>query len=444
MNENTRRLGLFSAIAMMTGCVVGASVFIVPGNLCGSVGPGAWIAYVVGGILMFFNCFIYAQVGAIAPVSGANYMLCSRCVNGTFGFIYVWGFILANIWLLPIMSKTTAQYLGVFFPGITDHAVTVAIIVLLVTFGINFLGVATASWVQNACVIIIIAVILIFSLGGVTHADWSNFSPALPNGVYSVLIGAISTYYAFAGVNCIIELSGDIRNPGKNIPRTMFISFGIVVIMYIGMCIGLVSLRPAAELAEMATPAVTAAEGVFPGFFRYFIALAAIAASWTTLNAVVGSMAKLIMMLGKTGVLPKVFEKQNKRGACTTALIVLGVAGVVMVLTSASIMQFVNISSFYLLFISLLVAVASLQIKKKMEQEYEEAAYKLKGIWYVVWPVLSIVSGAAFMILAFRDDPKMMGLGVVMLPVGIILYLIRKKSAAAKGLDLDKEITKNM
>jgi len=444
MNENTRRLGLFSAIAMMTGCVVGASVFIVPGNLCGSVGPGAWIAYVVGGILMFFNCFIYAQVGAIAPVSGANYMLCSRCVNGTLGFIYVWGFILANIWLFPIMSKTVAQYLSVFFPALADYATLVAIAVVVFTIAINFLGTAMASWVQNACVIILVLVVISFSLGGVMHANWDNFSPALPNGMYSVLIGAIATYYAFAGVNCIIELSGDIKNPGKNIPRTMFISFGLVVVMYIGMCVGLVSLRPAPELAEMATPAVTASEGVFPGFFKYFIALAAVAASWTTLNAVASSMARLVMMLGKTGVLPKPFGIQSKNGACTTALGVLGAIGIIMVITSASIMQFVNLSSFYLLFISILVAFASLNIRKKMSKEYEEAEYKLKGIWYTLWPVLSIVSGAAFMILAFKDDPVMMSVGLVLLPVGIVIYLIRKKQTAAKGIDLDKEIIENM
>ncbi|MCI8576208.1 MAG: APC family permease [Lachnospiraceae bacterium] len=438
-----RNISLFAAICIMTGCVVGASVFIVPGELSASTGPTAWLSYLIGAILISFSCFMFAQVGAILPVAGANYVLCTGAVSGTWGFLYVWSFLLSNSFLFPIMSKTAATYLSVIIPGLSEYIEVISVLVILFTCALNLLGNNLSAKVQNGCVILLVTVVIIFSAGGISHADWSHFEPMFPNGLMPVIVGVISTYYAFAGVNCIIELSGEIRNPEKNIPRTVFISFGIVVVMYIGMCVGLVGLMRPEELG-VAAPAVTASRIIFPGWFQYFIALAAIAASWTTLNAIVSSMARLIYVLGKSGILPSGMARLNGRNVPRNAIGVLAVMGVLMVMFSATVMQYVNVSSFYLLFVSILVAVASLRIRTGFSAQYEAAEYKLKGIWYYVWPILAIITGIFFMILQFQQDPMMTGVSLVLVPVGILFYLIRKKRLEADGTSLDKRILEHL
>ena len=441
--ELKRNISLFAAVCMMTGCIVGASVFVVPGELAVSVGPAAWLSYGIGAVLMFFNCFIFAQVGAILPVSGANYMLCTGAVNGAWGFLYVWGFLLSNSFLFPIMSRTAATYLAIFVPAIGSHVTLVAVAIILFTVCINLLGTNVSTSIQNGCVILLITVVIIFSGGGVTHADWSHFSPMFPTGVMPVVLGAISTYYAFAGVNCIIELSGEIKNPGRNIPLTVFISFGIVVVMYIGMCVGLVALLPTHELA-VATPAVTAAETIFPKWFSYFVALASVAACWTTLNSIIAAMARLLFMLGETSVLPPVIAKTNKNGAPYVSYLCLAVMGILMVLFSVTVMQYVNISSFYLLFIAFLVAFSSLRIKSAFPERYEASEYKLKGFWFYLWPSLAIISGLFFMFLQIKEDPFMTGVSIVLLPVGLLFYHLRKVRLRANGIDLDEELKKRL
>ena len=448
MSENKsqglkRNVGLFAAISMMTGCVVGASVFIVPGELSASAGPTAWLSYLIGAILISFSCFLFAQVGSILPVPGANYVLCTGAINGTWGFLYVWSFLMSNSFLFPIMSETASTYLAVIFPALADYSEIVAVAVFVITCGINLLGNNLSTKIQNACVVLLVAVVLIFSIGGVSHANWEHFDPMFPNGIMPVIIGVISTYYAFAGVNCIIELSGEIKNPGKNIPRTVFISFGIVAVMYIGMCVGLVGLMPPEELG-VAAPAVTAAALVFPGWFQYFIALAALAASWTTLNAIISSMARLVYVLGKNTILPPVFGKTNRYNVPHNAIILLTVVGLLMILFSATIMQYVNISSFYLLLVSALVAVASLRIKTHFSAQYEQAEFKLKGVWYYVWPVLAIVTAVFFMGLQLQQDPIMTGVSLVLVPIAIGFYLLRKKKLEADGSSLDQKILDDM
>lgn len=443
-NKLNRNIGLFAAIAMMTGMVVGASVFIVPGELSASTGPTAWLSYLIGAILIGFSCFVFAQVGSVLPVSGANYMLCTGTVNGTWGFMYVWAFLIGNVFLFSIMSRTVATYLAVLFPALAEHTTLVAVLVILFTCSISLFGNQIFTRIQNVCVILLIAVILIFSTGGVANANWSHFDPMFPNGFTPVILGVISTYYAFAGMNGIIELSGEIKNPGKNIPRTVFISFAIVIVMYVGMCVGLVGLVPADELG-VAAPTIMAAELIFPSWFSSLVAIAAVAASWTTLNGVCAGMARILLVLGKSNILPKSYGKINRHNAPQLPIITLMIIGVIMTLFSTTIMQFVNISSFYLLLMALLVAVGSLKIKTAFASQYEASEYKLKGVWYYVWPVLVIVSSAVFMVLQFISDPLWTGASVVLIPVAVGFYYIRKrKLEAATGINLDKQILDGM
>lgn len=440
-NKMQRSMGLLKATAMLTGGVVGASVFIVPGQLAAKIGPAVWVAYLIGAILISFTCFVFAQVGSVLPVPGAMYRLCSVTVNGFWGFIYVWVFTLSSVFLFPIMSKTAANYIAVLIPGI--NVTVVALAIIIITGVINLIGTNASAIVQTVLTVILIAVVIIFSAGGITNANWDHFTPMMPKGFGAVVVGAISTYYAFAGFNNIIELSGEIKNPKKNIMRTVFLSFGIIIIMYIGMSVGLVGLVAPAELGVDA-PAIAAGQTIFPAWFNVFISFAAFAASWTTLNGVMAAMSRQFFALGKSGVFPAAMSKLDKKGTPVVAVIVVTVIGIVFNLFSAQVMQFVNVSSLYLLATALVVAWASFKIKDKLADQYAQADYKLKGKWYYIWPSLTIVSSIFFMILAIREDFKMSMLSIVLVPVGLLIYYLRKKQFEKRGISIDDNIQKSM
>ena len=338
-----RTIGLGTAVATMTGCIIGASVFIVPGTLSAASGPNAWISYIIGALLSLFSCFVYAQVGATFPVSGANYRLCSGGVNGNFGFIYVWCYFLGYLFLYPIMSRTAAAYLIVLFPELQQYSLWISIIIVVLTGLLNLLGTVISGKLQTILVILLCSVVLVFSICGISQADWSLFNPLFPKGFSPVIIGVLSTYYAFSGVNCIIDMSGDIINPGKNIPRTVFISMGIIIVMYMGVCITMPGIIPWNQLGADA-PAVTVANRILPAWFGKLICVAAIAACWTTLNAVFGAMARILLVLGKAKILPHFFSEINKKNVPGNGISALTIIGSLMCVFYASIMQFVNIS----------------------------------------------------------------------------------------------------
>src|SRR5699024_10150862 len=207
--------------AMLIGTVVGVSVFVVPVALAAEIGPAVWLTYLIGAVLILFAAVMFAQIGSVMPVTAANYRLTASTVNGTWGFLYIWVFGIANIFLIPIMALTTAEYLGVFHPALNSMPVAIAVVVI--TGLINILGLRAALTFQNILVVVLILILAVFVTGGLSNADWSNFTPMFPVGVGPVITAAVSTYYAFAGMNVVIELSGEMKNPGRNAIRMILV-----------------------------------------------------------------------------------------------------------------------------------------------------------------------------------------------------------------------------
>lgn len=434
-----RTMGVASATAMLVGTVVGASVFIVPGHLASTVGPAVWLSYVIGAGVILFTAVVFAFIGSVMPVSAAVYRLSVSTVNGTWGFLYIWVFAISSVFLMPIMALTTAQYLGVFHPALNSLPVAVGVIVI--TGLVNVVGLRASASVQNILVITFVSIISIFVVGGIMNADWDNFEPMLPNGMTPVVVGVVATYYAFAGFNTVIELSGEIKNPGRNIVRVVLMSLGIIVLLYVGVAVAVVALLAPSELGIDA-PVSAAAATVFPSWFSGFIALAAVAASWTTLNAVMAAMSRQVFALSKSRIFPTLWSRVNRGGTPYVAVIVIALVGVVTTLFSDNVMKFVNLSGTYLLATAMVAAVSSLLIRRKIPEQYAAAAFKLKGFWFYFWPIGILATSAFFLVLAIIQDPWMSLVSGALVPVGLLLYMWRANVVRKSGISVEDAVAR--
>lgn len=436
-----RTMGLPSAIAMLVGGVIGASVFIVPGQLAAEIGPAVWLSYLIGCGLALFTAMMFAQIGTVMPVAAANYRFSVATVNGGWGFLYIWLFVLSSVFLIPIMSLTVAQYLGVFHPAL--NSLPVAVAVVIITGGLNMFGISASTRFQNVLVIGFLTIIAIFATGGFFNANWENFTPMFPQGAMPVVIGAVATYYAFAGVNTVIELAGEIRNPGRNIIRMVLIGLAFIFVTYIAVAVAAVALVEPAKLGVDA-PISFAAEGAFPSWFSGLIALAAVAASWTTLNAVMAAMSRQVYALSRSRIFPRSWARVNRANAPYRAVIVVTVVGIIITLFNADVMRFINLSSTYLLATAIVLAISSLRLKRRLPEAYASAEFKLRGIWYYFWPIGVIVTSAYFLYLAISDDPFMSAVSGVLVPVGIGLYYWRAIVLRRKGVIVEQLVSETI
>ena len=432
-----RVMGVISATSMLVGTVVGASVFIVPGQLASSIGPAVWLSYLIGAFVILFTAITFAQIGAVMPVSSAVYRLSVSTVNGTWGFLYIWVFMLSSIFLMPIMALTSAQYLGVFNPSLNSLPVAIGVIVL--TGLLNIAGMRTSISIQNILVVVFVVVIAIFVTGGLMNASWQNFEPMLPDGVMPIVVGVVATYYAFAGFNNIIELSGEIKNPGRNMMRVVLLALGLIVVLYVGVAVASVALVEPSSLSGDA-PISAAAATAFPSWFTGFIALAAVAASWTTLNGVMAALSRQIFALGKSGILPRSWSQVNRAGVPWIALVAVSLLGVFMTIFSDDVMRFVNLSGTYLLATAIVAAVSTLLIKRKLSERYEAAEFKLRGVWYYIWPGGVLLSSTFFMVLAIMQDPWMSLVSGVLVPIALLFYRWRASILRKRGTSVENAV----
>lgn len=433
-NKMQRTIGVLTGLGILIGYVVGSSIFVTPGVLAATAGPSVWLAYTIAGILAFTICFVYAQIGTLVPVSGGIYIFSTITTTEYGGILYTLWNAACFLTGTPLMAITAATYLQVFFPS-WDVQIT-ALVILVLTFVMNIFGNILSSFLQTALLIVLIVIILIFGLGGITHADWSHFTPAFPVGVEPILLGVLTCYYSFTGFNILTEMAGEVKEPTKNIPRIVFLGFAIIMLMYILVCVGLVALKPASELG-VGAPMVYAANAIFSGgWFGTAVAIAAICGAWTTVNACFLGLTRSFYQLGKSNVFPSVFAKLNKFGAPIYSLILFMILVSCTLFITDSITLLINTTSLFFMLIAVLLAIGSLRIRLTMGNLYDNAGYKLRGLQYYFWPAAAILSTGYFMVNFLIKNTNTLVMTVGVSAVGIIAYILRRNALKKQGIDI--------
>ena len=145
-----RTIGLAGTVSTLIGYVIGASIFILPGELAASSGPAIALSYLLAAVPAVFCCFVSAQIGSVFPVSGANYVAVSRVISPFAGFLMVWVLMAALIVGVPLVAYGFADYLAFFLPALNRTLVAAAAVVFFVC--INIRGTRVSVWSQSAMV----------------------------------------------------------------------------------------------------------------------------------------------------------------------------------------------------------------------------------------------------------------------------------------------------
>ena len=214
-----RKIGLSGAVFLLVGNIVGASIFILPGQLAGIAGPAVFFAYLIASVPAIVNCMIAAQVGSILPVSAGDYVFTSVVLHPLLGFLKVWAGMLGLMVGVPILAFGFADYMAFFLPDLPRLLIAVAIVIVIL--GINLLGLHTSIRTQMVMVSIFVVSLLTFGIGGLFHMDWSLLTPIAPNGIDSVFSAAVPAFYSYSGFLTIVVIGEEIRNPRRNVFTSM-------------------------------------------------------------------------------------------------------------------------------------------------------------------------------------------------------------------------------
>ena len=265
--ELARDLGVSHASAVVVGTIIGSGIFLVPAEMMQAVGSAklVYLAWLVGGLLSFFGALTYAELGAMKPQAGGEYVYVRDAYGPLGGFLYGWTwFVIAKPASVATVATGLVRILGtfshfffffenVFLTNIYSHpfAITwgqlVAIATAILISALNYLGVKKAGEFQLVFTILKVVIILgivVVCFGGAGSAagrGWSNFASTFngaKGGIAGFMASLVAALWAYDGWNDLNMVGGEIKNPGRNIPIALIAGVATVGVLYMLMNAG--------------------------------------------------------------------------------------------------------------------------------------------------------------------------------------------------------------
>jgi len=434
-NRLERKIGLSGAVFLLIGNIVGASIFILPGQLAGVAGPAVFIAYLIASIPAILNCLIAAQVGCILPVSAAGYVFSSVVLHPFLGFLKEWTGTLGLIVGVPILAYGFADYMAFFLPE-ADRFV-VAITMILILMAINLLGIRASVRVQMVLVSIFVTSLLVFGVGGLFFVDWSLLTPVVPNGYASVLDAAVPAFYSYSGFLTITAIGEEIKNPERNIPLTLAITFFFVATIYTLITVVLPGLVPWQELGNIVAPMSMASTLFLPDWFAVLITLSALMAAATSANVAMITSSRSFFALARHKIYPgwlsKIGSRTHEPDVALVLVVVLIIGGISL---RGEIIQYASATVIGAMFYGIVWSIGLIRLPTVLPNHYRNAYFQLsrRAIWVVATIKISISMVFLYVGVMNNLGPSAIYLALVLL--GAAYYILRSRYLTRQGISL--------
>ncbi|MFI5828312.1 APC family permease [Streptomyces sp. NPDC051578] len=283
--ELGRHLGVFDAVVIGLGSMIGAGVFAALAPAAGAAGSGLLPGLALAAVVAYCNAASSARLAARYPRSGGTYVYGRERLGDFWGYLAGWGFVVGKTASCAAMALTVGSYV---WPG-QAHAVAVAAVVALTA--VNYVGVQKSAWLTRAIVAVVLAVLAAVVTACLTcgTAQAARLEPGTDATFGGVLQAAGLLFFAFAGYARIATLGEEVRDPERTIPRAIPLALGITLVVYAAVAVAALAVLGPDRLAHTAAPLAEAVRAAgAPGLAPVVRAGAAVAATGSLLALVLG------------------------------------------------------------------------------------------------------------------------------------------------------------
>ncbi|SPE62097.1 putative amino acid permease YhdG [Streptomyces netropsis] len=410
--ELRRRLGVFDAVVVGLGAMIGAGIFAALAPAAAAAGSWLLPGLAVAAVVAYCNATSSARLAARYPRSGGTYVYGRERLGDFWGYLAGWGFVVGKTASCAAMALTVGAYA---WPG-QAHAVAVAAVVVLTA--VNYTGVQKSAWLTRGIVAVVLAVLVAVVIacltGGTARA--ARLGIGADAGFEGVLQAAGLLFFAFAGYARVATLGEEVRDPRRTIPRAIPLALGVTLVVYAAVAVAVLAVLGPDGLARTASPLADAvrAAGV-PGLVPVVRAGAAVAALGSLLALILG-VSRTTLAMARDRHLPHALAAVHPRfGVPHRAELAVGAVVAVLAATT-DVRDVIGFSSFGVL-VYYTIANASAWTLTPDEGRPPRAV-----------PVLGALGCLA---LAFALPSASVVSGVVVLAVGAAAYGLRKAAARA-------------
>ena len=279
-------MGLLDAASLVVGTVIGSAIFLVPAEIARSL-PGrglTLLVWVVSGVLSFFGALAYAELGAMLPSTGGQYVYLRAAFGPLWAFLCGWTFFFViQSGAIATLAVGFSIYLGYFMPMAPWASRAAAIGLIALLSWVNCRGVREGAWVQNLFTALKLGGLVVL-IGAAFLTPPAAGPEAVPTAFSPAAFGTamIACLWAYEGWYALSFVAGEVRHPQRNIPRALAFGTGLVVLIYTLANLAYLRLLPVAEMARTSRVASTVAERAMGHYGAVLVAL-------TVLFSIVGA-----------------------------------------------------------------------------------------------------------------------------------------------------------
>jgi APA family basic amino acid/polyamine antiporter len=462
MSEFKRSLGLVDAVMLVSGSMIGSGIFIVSAGMMRDLGSAAWMitAWVVAGLLTIMAALSYGELSGMMPKAGGQYVYIQRAFGKVPAFMYGWTvFTVIQTGVIAAVAVAFAKFTAVFFPALSVDNIlfdlglfkvsaaqlfAIASIVLLTWF--NSRGVQNGKWLQTiftsakimALLALIILGLLVAGRTGVLGANfsggWNAFSTVFDKSGASTItpltgiamisalgLAMVGSLFSSDAWNNVTFIAGEIKEPQRNLPLSLFFGTLIVTVLYILANVVYLGLLPAHDIMTAANDRVgTAAASMIFGDAAVAIMAALIMVStFGCNNGCILAGGRLYYAMAKDGLFFHKAGTLNNSSVPGFALWIQCIWASVLCL-SGTYGALLN----YVTFASLLFYIVTIAGLFRLRSKEPDAPRPYRAFGYPWLPAAYIICAALFCVNLLIRTPVEAGAGLGIVLLGGLVYMI--------------------
>ena len=491
-----RGLGLFSATAIVMGSMIGSGIFIVSADMSRTVGSPALLiaAWLVTAAMTIIGALSYGELAAMMPKAGGQYVYLRESLGPIWGFLYGWTlFLVIQTGTIAAVGVAFGKFLGVFFPGVsqtnwiihlgsgniglnTANLAAIAVITLLTltnTVGVK-LGAAVQNVFTSAKVLALAAVVLVglvtrnaaatsanFGSGWTNFwagAGWSTLHPVQIGSFFG--IGGGSAMVGFLTVVAVVQVgslfssdawnnvtftAGEIQNPKRNLPLSLAIGTGVVLLLYIACNFVYLSVLPMAGTENASNAlgrgimyatqdrvATAVLEQAFGGVGAKLMAAAILISTFGCVNGMLLAGARVYYAMSRDGLFFQSVGKLSPRSGVPVNSLWVQWAWTCLLCLSGSYGQLLD----YVIFAVLIFYILTIAGLFVLRRTRPDAPRPYRAFGYPVLPALYIVMATWICVVLLRYKPQYTWPGLILVLLGVPVYLLWKRVGRAPEPEL--------
>jgi APA family basic amino acid/polyamine antiporter len=437
--ELARDLGVSHAGAVVVGTIIGSGIFLVPAEMMQAVGSASlvYLAWIVGGLLSFFGALTYAELGAMKPQAGGEYVYVRDAYGPLPGFLYAWTwFLIAKPASVATITTGLVRILETFpvFAFLAQDATRrplsitygqlVAIAATIFISFLNYIGIKRAGEFQLVFTLLKIAIILGIVVIGFTYSagSWSNFAGSYAGakgGIAGFMAALVAALWAYDGWNDLNMVAGEVRQPERNIPIALIAGVATVGALYMLMNAAVQYVLPAEVIASSQRPAADATALVLGQLGAGIVSIGMAVSMLVTLNGTVMSGARVPFAVARDGYFFQALAEVHPNfHTPSVALIVQAALSIILLLLGGSFRQFFSLAIFaeWLFY----MIAGSTVFVFRLRQPDAPRPYRVSG--YPVVPSLFVMAAAVLLYYTFTDNLRNSALGCLVILAGVPVF----------------------